>query len=53
MANYYVDKLENKSYEDVALEANISFVKENFSKSDLQDILNESYANFGKQKKTQ
>ena len=46
-----IDKLENKSYEDVALEVIFPFVKENLSKSDLQDILNESYANFRHKKK--
>ena len=34
-----IDKLENKSYEDVAFEIIFPFVKENFTKSDLQNIL--------------
>ena len=46
-----IDNLKNKSYEDVALEIIYPFVKENFSKADLQKILNESYANFRHEKK--
>ncbi len=46
-----IDNLENKSYEDVALEIIFPFVKENFTKSDLQKILNESYSNFRHEKK--
>ncbi len=46
-----IDNLINKSYEDVALEIIYPFVKENFSKADLQKILNESYANFRHEKK--
>ena len=45
------ENLQNKSYEDVALEIIFPFVKENFTKSDLQNILNESYANFRHEKK--
>ena len=47
-----IENLENKSYEDVALEIIFPFVKENYSKSDLQNILNESYANFRHEKKS-
>ena len=46
-----IDSLENKSYEDVALEIIFPFVKENLIKSDLQKILNESYADFKHEKK--
>ena len=46
-----IENLQNKSYEDVALEIIFPFVKENFSKQDLQNILNESYANFRHEKK--
>ena len=46
-----IENLENKSYEDVALEIIFPFVKENFSKKDLQNILNESYANFRHKKR--
>ena len=45
------ENLQNKSYEDVALEIIFPFVKENFSKKDLQNILNESYANFRHEKR--
>ena len=48
-----IENLQNKSYEDVALEIIFPFVKENFSKQDLQNILNESYANFRHEKKHQ
>ena len=34
-----IDNLENKSYEDVAVEIIFPFVKENITKSDLQNIL--------------
>ena len=43
--------MQNKSYEDVALEIIFPFIKENFSKQDLQNILNESYANFRHEKR--
>ena len=46
-----IENLQNKSYEDVALEIIFPFVKENFSKQDLQNILNESYANFRHEKR--
>ncbi len=46
-----IDNLENKSYEEVALEIIFPFVKEDFSKSDLQDILYDSYTNFRHEKK--
>ena len=46
-----IEKLENKSYEDVALEIIFPFVKENYSKIDLQNILKESYANFRHEKR--
>ena len=46
-----IKKLENKSYEDVALEIIFPFVKENYHKSDLQNILNESYVNFRHEKR--
>jgi len=46
-----IKNLENKSYEDVALEIIFPFVKENYSKSVLQNILNESYANFRHKKR--
>ena len=46
-----IENLENKSYEDVALEIIFPFVKENYSKSFLQNILNESYANFRHEKR--
>ncbi|MDC2992131.1 threonine synthase [Pelagibacteraceae bacterium] len=46
-----IDNLENKSYEEVALEIIYPFVKENFTKGDLQNILNESYINFRHEKK--
>jgi len=46
-----IDNLENKSYEEVALEVIFPFVKENFAKKDLQEILYESYANFRHAKK--
>ena len=46
-----ISNLENKSYEDVALEVIFPYVKENFSKSDLKNILYESYANFRHEKK--
>ena len=49
--NIDIDNLENKSYEDVALEIIFPFVKENFSKGDLQNILNESYSTFSHEKK--
>ncbi len=49
--NIDIDNLENKSYEHVALEIIFPFVKENFTKSDLQNILNKSYANFRHEKK--
>ena len=45
------ENLQNKSYEDVALEIIFPFVKENFSKKDLQNVLNESYANFRHEKR--
>ena len=43
--------LENKSYEEVALEIIFPFVKEDLSKLDLKEILYESYANFRHEKK--
>ena len=43
--------LENKSYEEVALEIIFPFVKEDLSKLDLKEILYESYANFRNEKK--
>ena len=46
-----IENLQNKSYEDVALEIIFPFIKENFSKQDLQNILNESYANFRHEKR--
>ena len=46
-----IQNLENKSYEDVALEIIFPFVKENYQKSDLQNILNESYINFRHEKR--
>ena len=46
-----IENLENKSYEDVALEIIFPFVKENYHKSDLQNILNESYINFRHEKR--
>ena len=46
-----IDNLENKSYEDVALEIIFPFVRENYSKIDLQIILKESYANFRHEKR--
>ncbi len=46
-----LSNLENKSYEEVALEIIFPFVKENLSKLDLKEILNESYANFRHEKK--
>ncbi len=46
-----IENLENKSYEDVALEIIFPFVKENYQKSDLQNILNESYINFRHEKR--
>ena len=46
-----IDNLENKSYEDVALEIIFPFVRENYSKIDLQIILEESYANFRHEKR--
>ncbi len=46
-----IDNLENKSYEEVALEIIFPFVKENFTRSDLQKILKESYTNFRHEKK--
>ena len=46
-----IANLYNKSYEDVALEIIFPFVKENFSKNNLQVILNESYANFRHEQK--
>tara|TARA_Y100000591_G_scaffold315711_1_gene323600 strand:+ start:64 stop:1431 length:1368 start_codon:yes stop_codon:yes gene_type:complete len=46
-----ISNLENKSYEEVALEIIFPFVKENFTKLDLKEILNESYANFRHEKK--
>ena len=49
--NIDIAKLENKSYEDVALEIIFPFVKENLSKGDLQDILNETYEVFRHEKK--
>ena len=51
--NIDIAKLENKSYEDVALEIIFPFVKENLSKSDLQGILNETYEVFRHEKKRQ
>ena len=46
-----IANLNNKSYEDVALEIIFPFVKENFTKNNLQVILNESYANFRHEQK--
>ena len=46
-----IENLQNKSYEDVALEIIFPFVKENFTKNNLQVILNESYANFRHEQK--
>ena len=46
-----IANLNNKSYEDVALEIIFPFVKENLSKNNLQVILNESYANFRHEQK--
>ena len=46
-----IDNLHNKSYEDVALEIIFPFVKENFTKNNLEVFLNESYANFRHEQK--
>ena len=45
--------LENKSYEEVALEIIFPFVKENLSKLDLQNILMKVMINFRHEKKHQ
>ena len=47
-----LSNLENKSYEEVALEIIFPFVKEDLSKLDLKEILYESYANFRHEKKS-